>query len=130
MALITWKNEFNIGVPSVDAEHRQLIELINEIHSNLKNKERKFYVDDFLGEIYAKIAAHFALEEKWMSDNGYDQFLEHKAEHEKLLDDIRDIMDAYEDKENFDEGTLSDRLSSWFTGHFGTMDARLHKFQV
>lgn len=129
MALITWKNEFNIGVPSVDEEHRQLIKLINEIHGYLNDDEREFFVDDFLGEIYARIAAHFALEEKWMREHGYDQFREHKAEHEKLLDDIRDIMDAYDDKANFDEATLSDRLSSWFTGHFKTMDARLHKFQ-
>ena len=128
MALISWKHEFNIGIPSIDAEHRQLIDLINEVHDRLTDEKRPFQVEDFLGEIHARIAAHFALEEKWMKDNDYDQYQGHKADHEKLLDDIRDIMDACDDKENFDEETLSDRLSDWFTGHFATRDARLHRF--
>ena len=128
MALISWKHEFNIGIPSVDEEHRQLIKLINELHDYLPDREKLFDVDDFLGEIHSRISAHFALEEKWMRDNKYDQYQEHKADHEKLLDDIRDIMDACDNKENFDEETLSDRLSDWFSGHFATMDARLHRF--
>lgn len=128
MALIDWKNEFNIGIPEVDEEHRQLIHLINELHDHLTDRESSFHVEDFLGEIYSRISAHFALEEKWMRENKYDQFPEHKADHEKLLDDLRDIMDVYEEEENFNEALLGDNLASWFTGHFGTMDARLHKF--
>ena len=128
MALISWKNEFTIGIPEVDAEHRELINLINELHDHLLDRGRPYRVQDFLGEIFTRISAHFALEEKWMRENKYDQFPEHKEDHEKLLDDIRDIMDEYEEEENFNEELLAGNLSGWFTGHFGTMDARLHKF--
>ena len=81
----------------------------------------------FLGEVYARISAHFALEERVMLDRGYDQYTEHKAEHEALLDEIREIMDDH-DAGLYDSAfeTLAEKLQAWFTEHFRTHDARLH----
>ena len=36
MSLIEWKEEFSVGVPDVDHEHRELIALINQIHDRLE----------------------------------------------------------------------------------------------
>ena len=126
MSLIEWRDEFQVGVPAVDHEHRELIELINRLHDKMLARDSDVTVSDYLGEIYARISAHFALEERMMRDARYDQYAEHKADHEKLLDDIRDIMDDYEDRRRYDEATLAQRLHDWFGGHFKTHDARLH----
>jgi hemerythrin len=128
MPLLEWKQEFALGVPDVDHEHRELIELINVLYAHLEQKDSAISVEDFLGEIYAKISAHFALEEKIMREHTYDQYEDHKADHERLLDEIRDIMDAYEDDARFDKNELAACLSTWFTEHFKTKDARLHKY--
>jgi len=127
MALIEWKEHFNVGNPAVDFEHRELVDLINALHADLLAAGAKGSVLDFLGEIYTRIAAHFALEEKLMRERRYDQYQAHKSDHERLLDEIRDIMDDYEDAELFNDEELARRLSHWFVGHFKTMDARLHK---
>jgi hemerythrin len=129
MALIEWRDEFRIGIASVDHEHERLIELINRLHANLSGARSKAVVADFLGEVYTKISAHFALEEKVMRDLDYDRYDEHKADHEELLDEIRDIMDAYEADQYFDyDEVLAEQLEAWFTVHFKTKDGRLHKF--
>ncbi len=83
---------------------------------------------EFLGEIYARISAHFALEERVMRERKYDQYEDHKEDHERLLDEIRDIMDVYEDQALFDEQAFAESLSRWFTDHFRTKDARFHKY--
>lgn len=127
MALIEWKENFNVGVDEVDFEHRELIDLINALHADLLAAGKKGSILDFLGEIYTRIAAHFALEEKVMRDHHYDQYQAHKDDHERLLDEIRDIMDDYEDAELFSDSELSRRLTQWFVGHFKSMDSRLHK---
>jgi len=44
-----------------------------------------------------------------------------------LLDELRDIMDAVEDDGSYDESRLADDLERWFTEHFKTHDARLHR---
>jgi len=126
MVLVEWKNEFALGVPAIDYEHRELIELLNELHAHLRDRYTATPVIDFLGDIYAKIASHFALEEKLMKESDYDHYDEHKADHERLLEDILDIMDDYERDGALDDNALSNRLSDWFTIHFKTHDARLH----
>ena len=126
--LIEWRDDFKIGIEEVDFEHQELIELINESYSAAKEQGSTLAVIDFLGEIFSQISAHFALEEKVMRELKYDQYEDHKQDHEQLLDSIRDIMDDYADVSTLDEEKFGDRLNKWFTDHFSTKDARLHKF--
>lgn len=126
MGLIEWKSHYSVGVEAVDHEHRELIDLINEVHERLIAGAEKPDVTAFLGEIFRGISAHFALEEKFMRDHRYDQHDQHKEAHEELLEGIRDIMDGYEADRDGTSLELSQRLDDWFTLHFKTHDARLH----
>lgn len=129
MALLSWDESYRLGIPSVDYEHKELIDLINQLHDDLGRTPSTEQVMDFLAEIDAKISAHFALEEKVMRGLGYEEFAEHKAEHERLLDAIRDIMERCDSGGYVDlEGELSAHLKEWFGHHFATKDARLHHF--
>jgi hemerythrin len=125
---ITWREDFEIGVASVDHEHRLLIAMINEVLGVLPEDSAQERVADLLGDIHARISAHFALEEKIMRELNYDEFDGHKSDHERLLDDIRDIMDEVESGAYHDyRRALAERLDSWFTAHFRAQDARLHR---
>ena len=111
----------------MDYEHRELIDLINELYGNVTEPGNDTTVLDFLGELYTRVAAHFALEEKIMRDNDYDEYIDHKTDHERLLDDVRDLMDDYEDGVEIDVEAFGKRLDEWFSEHFRTRDARLHR---
>src|SRR5262249_54191250 len=76
---------------------------------------------------YKAISAHFALEERFMREKGYDQLGQHKGDHERLVDEIRDIMEDYEVNDLFDEKLLAQRLDAWVSRHFESHDARLHR---
>jgi hemerythrin-like metal-binding protein len=125
--LIAWSPNYRIGVPAVDHEHEELVGLINALYAELEADAAKYTILDFLGEIYARISAHFALEEKKMRDYAYDRYPQHKREHERLLDEIADIIDLYEDDGSFDRQALAGRMNEWFSVHFRTEDARLHQ---
>jgi hemerythrin len=127
MSLIIWKEEFSVGVAEVDFEHRELIELINGLHDSARSGTGRDAVIEALGEIFAQIASHFALEEKMMRASLYPGFLEHKQDHETLLDELRDIMDEVEYEGEYDEAQLSTDLQRWFSDHFRTHDAKLHR---
>jgi hemerythrin len=126
VGLLEWRDEFRIGIPEVDHEHRELIALINALHMRLGAAGDAVGVGEFLGELHAQISAHFALEEKVMRSRRYAELDSHKQDHERLLDEIRDIMDGYELHGRYDAGALSAALDAWFTEHFRTHDARLH----
>ncbi len=126
MALIEWKDHYSVGIDAVDHEHREMIDLINEVHEKLTADTGQVDVTGFLGEIFRAISAHFALEEKFMREHRYDHLARHKEAHEALLEEIRDIMEDYAADPATASQRLSDKLDHWFTEHFRTHDARLH----
>ena len=128
MSLLEWRDDFRIGIAEVDHEHQVLIGLINDLHAALGADRSQDRVEEFLGEIFARISAHFALEEKDMLARHYGEFGAHKADHERLLDDIRDIMDEHAVHGSLDDAAFAARLAAWFGDHFRTLDARLHHF--
>jgi hemerythrin len=127
MSLINWKDEFSVGVAAVDVEHRELIELINSLDADMLEHATQKTVVESLGEIYARISAHFALEEKIMREADYDGYATHKEDHESLLDELLDIIDSVDDSGRYDRAALSRSLDSWFSDHFRTHDAKLHR---
>jgi len=131
MALIEWRKEFCTGVAGVDYEHEELINEINEIYKLIDDKADRENIIDKLGDIYGSISAHFALEEQMMEKHGYDHFKEHQADHERLLDEIQDITEAFESADlksgsELDATSFKQKLNDWFQLHFSTHDARLH----
>ncbi|HEU0225992.1 MAG TPA: hemerythrin family protein [Steroidobacteraceae bacterium] len=126
--LIEWREDFRIGLPGVDQEHRDLIDSINRLHRELVVGASTARVTGALGDIHAAISSHFALEEKDMQALRYAEFDAHKGEHERLLDEILDILDDVTVTGRYDPQVLSSRLAEWFTGHFRTFDARLHRW--
>ncbi len=127
MALLNWSPTYETGNDAVDHEHRELIALLNALHDNLDKNAPQDDTQAFLGEVFAKISAHFALEESMMRRSAYDEYEDHKEDHENLLDEIRDIMEAYNAGAYTDlDRELADTLGTWFGQHFATRDARLH----
>ena len=127
MSLITWRDEFSVGVAAVDLEHRELIDLINGLDAEMREYATQSTVVETLGEIYARISAHFALEEKIMREAGYDGFAAHKQDHELLMDELLNVIDSVDGAGRYDRAGLSRDLDRWFSGHFRTHDARLHQ---
>ncbi|MCW9034515.1 MAG: bacteriohemerythrin [Alphaproteobacteria bacterium] len=127
MALLEFRDDFNTGNSSIDHEHKELINLINELHESLQSKDTKNDVEDILGELHGQVSSHFALEEKVMRDMKYVEVNEHCADHNRLLGEILDIADAVHNDENYDYMPRLEReVQSWFVNHFKEMDARLH----
>ena len=127
MELIKWDDKFATGISGVDHEHEELIASINSFCLNLEQNTAKDELINILNNIYATIHSHFMLEEKVMKKSDYDEYQQHRNEHAKLLDDIRDITMDLETAAVFDPQELTQKLTNWFFIHFKTHDSRLHK---
>jgi hemerythrin len=131
MPLLDWKDEFETGIVYIDYEHRRLVELINRTCDNLGPESSEDRVAECLGDLYAQICAHFALEEQLMREKKYELYDLHKTDHEKLLEELRFMMDAFEAGACETCGkTLDECLSSWFHKHFRTEDARFETLRT
>ena len=126
MRYLEWKEEYKTGIESVDYEHRLLIDTINGACENLRRSLSPDAVSDCLGLLYQRVRAHFALEEKFMRKWGYRLYSLHKAEHEKLLERIRRMMDSLRNGAcNGRDNTLDEYLLTLFQQYLQTDGGRL-----
>lgn len=124
--LIEWKDKYRTGIAEVDHEHQELVELINALDEEVRKSDDSD-VEGFFGDLLAAISSHFALEERAMREARYPELNAHKRDHERLLDDLRDIMDSEAATEaDARSNALGTALDAWFSVHFATFDARLH----
>lgn len=127
MAPIEWKPEFSVGDPAVDHEHRKLIDLVNRTAGAILEGHSESDIERGFGDLLQAISAHFALEERQMRQARYDKLADHKADHERLLDELRDLMDSAEEAHESPADRLVSALEAWFAEHFRVHDSRLHR---
>jgi hemerythrin len=123
MRLLDWKAEYCTGIEVLDHAHRGLIDDINHLHDAF-DAEQCPRTNDFFLHLYAHVERHFADEEALLRAHPGAGFMQHKQDHEQLLEQIRDMADAFADAEEIDSVELSIRLNGWLARHFRTHDAR------
>lgn len=127
MAQIEWNDEFSVGNTAVDQEHEHLIEQINQLYYELNHSADSSTIEGILGDLQADISAHFALEELLMQEANFSEFEEHKEDHQRLLDQIHDMIFSFHEDPESGRELLINKLSDWFSHHFTSFDARLHE---
>lgn len=127
MAQIEWRQEYSVGIEEVDREHESLIEQINQLYEQLSLPMDTIAIETMLSDIQTDISTHFALEELLMQEAGFSEYEAHKQDHERLLDQIHDLVFHFSEDPESGKELLINRLSDWFSQHFRGFDARLHK---
>ena len=124
--LFKWDDSFLIGIEELDHEHKLLIDDINKLHKELTMHDKKSEIEECLGDIYARMQAHFALEEHVMKEYGYKYFDEHKREHEELLGSYTECMVQFlNDTGVSSSNHIEDCLKDWVIKHIVTSDKKM-----
>lgn len=124
--LLEWSDEYLIGVDELDFEHKDLFNRLNELHTELVRHNDWARIEHCLGEIYARVLAHFALEERFMRDTNQPNYAQHKSEHDRFLEVIVDIIEAFRaNPELGSAGALEAQLQQWIINHITASDQEL-----
>ena len=127
MALLEWKDEYSTGIADVDDEHRDLIDIVNRLHDLMLAEDSKLTVPAFFDGLIKGVSAHFALEERIMDESGYQQAAQHREDHDRLLDELRELKETFGHAEEVDSVDLAMRLEPWFSRHLAMHDLPLHR---
>lgn len=124
--LLEWSDEYLIGVEELDFEHKDLFDRLNELHKELARHDDKAQIEDCLGEIHARVLAHFALEEKFMRDTNFPNYEQHKRQHDDFLEVIVEIIDEFRTGSELSYGdALEAQLQHWIIHHITSSDQEL-----
>ncbi|MCC6202077.1 MAG: hemerythrin domain-containing protein [Gammaproteobacteria bacterium] len=123
MARLDWNTAYVTGLAALDYEHGLLLDTVNATCARVRAAACDDEIADSLADLYERVCAHLALEESLMREARDPWYAVHRADHERLADTMRDIMDA------FDEGVcghcdkrLDECLVIWFDQHFRSID--------
>ncbi|MCM2333768.1 MAG: bacteriohemerythrin [Anaeromyxobacteraceae bacterium] len=81
---LSWREEFVLGHPEVDRQHRALVDAMNRLTPLLHAGDASG-VEGTLGFLDAYVRDHFGTEEALMGRHGYPFTAEHVREHENLV---------------------------------------------
>ena len=122
---VTWKHFYSVGDPFLDAEHKQILGIINELYDAVAQGQDHALRKPVLSTLLQYTLAHFKHEEQAMADHEYPDFARHKAAHDKLRRRTRDFVD------NVDLLTGRDLLrflKDWWLGHIQEMDKQYQPY--
>lgn len=92
--MIAWKDEYTMGIPHIDEQHKKLFEIAGRIYGLYKDE---FCVDKYdrivelIGELKDYTIFHFKSEEEYMESVGYRKLFTHKIEHSDFVEKINNV---------------------------------------
>ena len=118
-----WNQDFETGLPELDAQHHRVFERIQQLSALSSHADRP-KIHSLLEDIERLAQRHFASEERLMADVGYPEASRHAQEHRQLLRE----MEGYRENEVFSGRQLTLVLTNWLVSHTMMQDRRLAIF--
>jgi len=127
MVKFAWTNNLSVGNSIIDAEHRNLISMANDIAHAIETRDCSALTQEY--ELFENwLTVHFENEERIAQAIGFD-FTHHRLAHQHLLKELQHLKDGLAAK----NGTLPDSekniyshfLRELLTGHVINEDMQL-----
>ncbi|HYG89130.1 MAG TPA: hemerythrin family protein [Azospirillum sp.] len=96
MSAIAWRRQLSVGQPSIDEDHKHLIEYLNELDAALN---AGVYLPARVAKTLMKLLEytqqHFRREEQIMETVRFPKLEDHKRQHQKAVKAISDLSNVF-----------------------------------
>jgi len=130
--MITQEQLPMVAMPSMNDTHLEDVILINQLSSAAQSKNFAA-TKIFLEELVAHTITHFSGEEAMMQEYNFPPFPIHKAEHDRVLQELKNITKIFSEGEgDFTLVTsyVDGSLIPWLINHIETLDTVTAMFLV
>jgi hemerythrin len=128
--LITWSNTFSFGIKPIDDQHKEMVDLVNDMfHHASGNEEQEYeYFSKVIQKAVRYIKVHFATEEKIMRLIRFPGYAEHKRCHDCFILDVLENIRHFETDKHYTLFSFTKFLKEWVLSHIGIMDKQYHLY--
>ncbi|HHV74678.1 MULTISPECIES: bacteriohemerythrin [unclassified Thermoanaerobacterium] len=127
--MITWKEDFRLGIDEIDKQHKRLFDIANEAYDLLKNEfaiDKYDHIVDIIKELKDYTIYHFDYEEGYMKSIGFKKLLSHKVLHDDFKEKINNIdLDKIDQNQDEYIKDILNFLVDWIEKHI-LKDDRLY----
>lgn len=116
-ALFQWSDDFSVGIPEIDNQHKMLFELINRVFQAALHQEHKSSISEILDTLVDYTRSHFVLEEKLLLAASYANLSEHQQEHRRFVEKMESVVRKFLLEEKVVTFELINFLKHWLKEH-------------
>ena len=122
--LVTWSELFAVGIDLIDNQHRELVNLTNQLYKACTTSEETLSVlfKDHLHSMVEYVRFHFTAELKLLERIKYPDYQEHKKQHDQLVIQILEAAKEFEGGKKLVPNHFVRTLKDWVFGHIGIYD--------
>jgi Amt family ammonium transporter len=113
----SWREEFNLHVPSMDKQHKHLVAVAQDIIEAMRSGLGKGAIEEAFQGLLNYTKDHFKSEEKFMAEHEFPGTDEHKAIHKRLTETVLEYSKELFSKETLDAGEFQRFLTDWLVKH-------------
>ncbi|MFH1139936.1 MAG: bacteriohemerythrin [Pseudomonadota bacterium] len=127
-SFITWTDALSVGVRELDAQHQELIRLVNVLYSALGSGQGRQALKETLDGLVQYTKVHFAAEERYFHKFSYPERENHAAEHHKLVSQVLEFKMKVDSGQDMISVSLLNFLKDWLINHIQESDQRYGSF--
>ncbi|WP_066629311.1 bacteriohemerythrin [Labilibacter marinus] len=127
MALIEWSDKFELGIVSIDKQHKTLVDIINRFHVLIQQGSSHEEITQLLIEMKQYTINHFSNEEDFLLKYNFEHLEEHQLEHKKFIHKITDLEHQHKHSQIVLTLEITKFLKSWLIHHIQGTDRRYLK---
>ena len=131
MPLITWDDSIALSISEIDNQHKQLVNIINEMFDAMKDGRGNDVLDDILKRLVDYTDYHFVTEERYFDQFRYSDSEHHKEEHRYLTEQVDKFQKAFDEGKMKRDGSdslltvdLWKLLKNWLIDHIQISDKK------
>ncbi len=124
MALFEWDDKFSVSIESIDNQHKELVQQINNLHDAMMEGRGQKEVEPIIEKLIGYTDSHFKHEEELFDKFNYEDKQEHKNIHKNLIDQVVDLQTKVKAGEAPLSSDLMEFLKEWLMTHILQEDKR------
>lgn len=127
--MISWNDGLDIGVKSIDDEHKKLLDIINKFSEAIDNDTNNEEFEKIFDKLNLYIREHFTSEEVLIKKSSYKDFDKHQYQHQFFTNKISEIKDRFFSTDDYSKRKeIVIFLIDWLINHIINEDMKLIKY--
>ncbi len=129
MAYFEWANDMVIDAGPIDADHRQLVDLVNALHTATSEGRGHEVVESIMDELLRYTQDHLRREEAMMASMNFPNLTGHTKGHEHFMRNLHELRAKYDAGSITVASQLSTVLRDWLSLHIRRSDKEIREFE-
>jgi len=122
--LITWNDTYSVGYLEIDNQHKNLVNLINNLYDSFWKGEADDIIKDIIIELIKYTDYHFKTEEKYFEKYNYSDSAEHIEQHKAFVIQVTNFFEEYKKGSDTLTYDVTNFLKDWLLNHIKCSDKK------